>query len=48
MSGLNIVLLIYMGLPFGEVVESLASIVGGKFLFVVGGAKFFYVVNDGS
>jgi hypothetical protein len=37
-----------MGLPFGEVVESLARIVGGKFLCVVDGAKLFCVVNDGS
>jgi hypothetical protein len=35
MKGLNLVLSISMGLSFGEVVESWASIANGKFLCVV-------------
>jgi hypothetical protein len=48
MRGLNLVLSIYMGSSFGEVAKGWASIVGGKFLYVVGGAKLLCVVDVGS
>jgi hypothetical protein len=47
MKGLNLVLSIYMGSSFGEVVEGWANIKGGKFLCATFGAKFIYVVDYG-
>jgi hypothetical protein len=46
--GLNLVLSIYIGLHFGEVVEGWVGIVGGKFLYVASGVKLFCVINGGS
>jgi hypothetical protein len=48
MRGLNIVLLICMGLSFGEVVERSIGVASGIFFCIANGAKFLCVVNVGS
>jgi hypothetical protein len=48
MKGFNFILSIYMGLSFCEVAKGRANIVGGKFFYVVDGAKLFCVTNVGS
>jgi hypothetical protein len=48
MKGLNIILPIYTRLSFGKIIEGWASIVGGKFFYVVDGTKLLCVVDVGS
>jgi hypothetical protein len=48
MRGLNLVLLIYIRLSFGEVVKGWVDIVRGKLFCVANGAKLFCVVEVGS